>query len=184
MLSFLKSVLTGVLVSLIFGGLIVLGLSAVMYEHPIKSPEDLKNSTTALLSSLDKLKNLNSRSEKIIDSELNLDEFVDKKDLVEQRKIKKSIEEIQNTLNEAVSSDLENADLKQKEAADNIQLTPEEFAQLKKDMLRLQKQLDRVENNSRLLHLQIKLLEKQNASLKKSIVAFASGKKQNTTENK
>jgi hypothetical protein len=159
MISLLRSILTGALVSLIFGFLIILVLSALIYEHPIKTPKDLKDSTLSLISSLNKLKSLNSRSENLINSEIALDEFSTNK----------------NPNAEAA--------LKNKEQ-NNFSLSYSEFNQLKKDIQRLQKQLDRIENNSRSHHLQIKFLERQNEIIKNSIRSFSSDKESSTIKTK
>lgn len=163
-MDFLANLFKGILISLI-GSLVVYVVVFVLISgKPIKNIKDVKAMVNDMVNVKDKIAMLNSRSA-LVANQGELQEAANNAPDEQKSEIQKTLALIDKQLQ--VSEEARNrVDTNDEFApAENVVIQANEFLGVKKDITRLQKQLDRIENNNRLLTLQIKLLQKQNEQL-------------------
>jgi hypothetical protein len=161
---FLANLFKGILISLIGSIIVYIVVFAFITEKPLKNLNDIKSMAKDMVSLRDKIALLKNRSGLEADK-LELQEAANNSAGEQKSEIQKTLALIEQQLN--VSEESRNRIETNDEFAPaiNVVVRANEFHGVKKDITRLQKQLDRIENNNRLLLLKIRLLQKQNEQL-------------------
>ena len=162
-MNFLANLFKGILVSLIGSFVVYVVVFIYLSGKPIKNVKDFKALLNDMVNVKDKIAMLNNRSA-LMSDQMDLKEEANAANDEQKNEIQKALSLIDQQLK--LSEDSRNRiETNDEFAAPPAAVTVEELYVLKKDLTRLQKQLDRIENNSRLLTLQIRLLQKQNEQL-------------------
>lgn len=163
-MEFLANLFKGILISIIGSLVVYVVVFALISGKPIKNIKDVKAMVNDMVNVRDKIALLNNRSALVVEQG-ELQEAANNASPEQKSEIQKTLDLIDQQLK--VSEESRNRIETNDEfvPAENVVVQANEFHGVKKDITRLQKQLDRIENNNRLLTLQIKLLQKQNEQL-------------------
>lgn len=163
-MGFLANLFKGILISLIGSLVVYIVVFIFISGKPIKNINDAKAMVNDMVNVRDKIAMLNNRST-LMAQQGELQEAANNAPNEQKSEIQKTLDLIEQQLK--VSEDSRNRIETNDEfvPAENVVVQANEFNGVKKDIARLQKQLDRIENNNRLLTLQIRFLQKQNEQL-------------------
>jgi hypothetical protein len=161
---FLTNLLKGILISLIGSIVVYIVVFALVSGKSIKNFNDVKTMVNDMVSVREKMALLNSRLA-LVAAQAELQSANDEAPPEQKSEIDKTLNLIEQQLKLGEES-RNRIETNEEFVPDvNVVVQANEFHGVKKDITRLQKQLDRIENNNRLLLLQIRLLQKQNEQL-------------------